>query len=339
MSFAADAGDVAAAYLDTGNYRRAAEVLQSALAGDPGNAVLLARYAQARLGLKDYGGAASAAYSALGVAPTDAYAKRVYALALHGLGRYHDAMWMAWRTVTEHPDDYRSHYIYAHLLRQSGFDHDALMVINEAVRLNPTSADCLVLRGDISRLMWNRSAAEADYQEALRLEPDHASAVHNLAVSRLRWGSLTTAVRGFLGAGRLDPQLGPLARDNIGAVLIRVLRLATASVVFLAVALIVTGSAHDMNQSTVLPRVFTVVLSAMLGAVVVWVVRSVPRPTLRAVLRERFLLVIRLVFLMVAIVIGIGTALIGAAPLAGVLGPVLLLGVIGLTVLGWLVGQ
>ncbi|MDX1874321.1 tetratricopeptide repeat protein [Mycolicibacterium sp. 120266] len=339
MSLAADAGDVAAAYLDTGNYQRAAEVLQSALAGDPGNTVLLARYAQARLGLKDYAGAASAAYSALGVAPTNAYAKRVYALALHGLGRYHEARWMAWRTVTEHPDDYRAHYIYAHLLHLAGFDHDAFLVINEAVRLNPASADVRVLRGDISRLMWNRSAAEADYHEALRLEPDNASAVHNLAVSRLRWGSLTTAVRGFLGAGRLDPELGPLARKNIGAVLIRVLRLATASVVFLAVALIAMGGTHDLHHSTVLPRVFAVVLSAGLGAVVVWVVRSVPRPTLRTVLRQRFLLVIRLAFLMVAMAIGIGTALIGAASVAGVLGPVLLLGVIGLTVLGWLVGQ
>ncbi len=91
-------GDVAVAYLETRNYRRAAEVLQSALAEDPDNAVLLARYSQAMLGLKDYWRAASAAHAALG-APDNEHAMRLYTAALRGQRRLSDALWMARKTV------------------------------------------------------------------------------------------------------------------------------------------------------------------------------------------------------------------------------------------------
>lgn len=339
MSTAANAGDAAVAYLDAGDYQRAVEVLQAALAHDPGNGPLLARYAQARLGLRDYRGAASAAHAALGVMPGNAYLERVYALALYGLGRRQEALQLAWRSTTEHSDDPMSFSLYARLLHQAGFDREALPVINEALRLNPTSADALVLRGDIALRTVNRSAAESDYHHALRLEPGHAAAMHNLAVTRLRWGVLTKALRGFLDAGRLDPQLGPAVRDSVGAILIRVLRLATASVVFVATAMIVVGSVQELHHSTLVPRVFTAALSLVLGAAIVWVMGNVPGPMLVAVLQKRLVLALRLLFVVVATGIGAVIAVVGAPTAAGVLGPVLLLGVIGLTLLGWLVGQ
>lgn len=331
-------GDVAAVYLETANYRRAAEVLQSALAQDPNNAVLLARYAQACLGLKDPWRAAHAAYAALG-APDNEHAMRLYTLALRGLGRLDEARWMAWRNVMEHPDNYRAHYLYAEMLRATGFKTNALTEVNEALRLNPNSADALVLRGDIQREFWGKAAAEADYGAALQLEPDHAAAVHNLAISRLRWGSLTAAVRGFLGAGQLDPDLGRLARRNVGVVLIRVLRLATAVAGLLAVALIVVMARHESALSTLVPRIFAAILTAGLIAAIAWIVRSVPRPVLRAVLRERALLGARLVFVSVAALAGIVVVLVGSTSVTDVFGSLLLLGTIGLTMLGWLVGQ
>ena len=42
-----------------------------------------------------------------------------------------------------------------------------------------------------------------------------------------------------------QPALRPLVIDNVGLALVRVLRMATASVVFPAVALIVVMAAHD----------------------------------------------------------------------------------------------
>ncbi|KWX21370.1 tetratricopeptide repeat protein [Mycolicibacterium wolinskyi] len=333
------AGFVAQAYLDSGNYARAEEVLRSALAADPNNADLLAGLARAKIGQKDYYAAALAAHSALAAAPDSEYTKRLYALALQGQGRLPEALWMAWKTVTEHPDVYLAHYVYASMLYSAGHAQQALVAVNEALRLNPASADSWVLRGDIYRSFWGFAAAEADYHEAIRLEPDHASAVNNLAVSRLRRGKTGMALHGFLGAGRLDPGLGELARRNVGVALTGVLRWTTASVVFMAVALIVVAAMHEEGRATVVPRLFAAALTAGFVAVIVWVFRRVPWPALRAVLRERFLLALRLLFVGFAVLAGLAVTVVGSTPLTDVLGPLLLMGVVGFTVLGWLTGQ
>lgn len=339
MTAGAGPGEVAEAYLSTRNYQRAAEVLESALAEDPNHDGLLAQYARAQLGLKDYDGAAQAAYAALASAPGDQHVMRVYALALNGQGRRGEALQMAWRAATENPHIHSVHYTYASLLLEAGRPRDALDVIDEALRLQPESADSLVLRGDIHRALGSFTAAEDNYEAALRLEPDHASAVHNLAVNRLKWGKLTTSIKGFLGAGRLDPALGELARRNIGVALIRVLRVSTASVILLSIVLIAVTTSHENAQSTVAPRVFIALLTLGLAGVIVWLMRSVPRPTLRAVLRERGFLAVRLAFLAFAIIAGMITAVVGATPLTEVFGPLLLFGAVCLRVYGWLSGE
>lgn len=339
MTAGAGPGEVAEAYLSTRNYQRAAEVLESALAEDPNHDGLLAQYARAQLGLKDYDGAAQAAYAALASAPGDQHVMRVYALALNGQGRRGEALQMAWRAATENPHIHSVHYTYASLLLEAGRPRDALDVIDEALRLQPESADSLVLRGDIHRALGSFTAAEDNYEAALRLEPDHASAVHNLAVNRLKWGKLTTSIKGFLGAGRLDPALGELARRNIGVALIRVLRVSTASVILLSIVLIAVTASRENAQSTVVPRVFIALLTLGLAGVIVWLMRSVPRPTLRAVLRERGFLAVRLAFLAFAIIAGMITAVVGATPLTEVFGPLLLFGAVCLRVYGWLSGE
>ncbi|OBG52904.1 hypothetical protein A5669_23460 [Mycolicibacterium fortuitum] len=339
MTAGAGPGEVAEAYLSTRNYQRAAEVLESALAEDPNHDGLLAQYARAQLGLKDYDGAAQAACAALATAPGDQHVMRVYALALNGQGRRQEALQMAWRAATENPHVHSVHYTYASLLLEAGRPRDALDVIDEALRLQPESADSLVLRGDIHRALGSFTAAEDNYEAALRLEPDHASAVHNLAVNRLKWGKLTTSIKGFLGAGRLDPALGELARRNIGVALIRVLRVSTASVILLSIVLIAVTASHENSQSTVVPRVFIALLTLGLVGVIVWLMRSVPRPTLRAVLRERGFLAVRLAFLAFAIIAGMITAVVGATPLTEVFGPLLLFGAVCLRVYGWLSGE
>ncbi|WP_055112009.1 tetratricopeptide repeat protein [Mycolicibacterium peregrinum] len=320
-SAAAGPGAVAEAYLDTRNYQRAAEVLQSALAEDPNDAGLLAQYARAQLGLKDYDGAAQAAYAALATAPGDEHVMRVYALALNGQGRRQEALQMAWKAATENPHIHSAHYTYASLLLEVGRPRDALDVIDEALRLYPESANSLVLRGDIHRALGNSTAAEDNYQAALRLEPDHASAVHNLAVNRLKWGKLTTSIKG------------------IGVVLTRVLRVSTLSVILLSIVLIAVTATHENSQSTVVPRIFIALLALCLAGVMVWLVRSVPWPTLRAVLRERGFLAVRLVFLVFAIIAGTITAVVGATPLTEVFGPLLLFGAVCLRVYGGLSGE
>lgn len=263
--------------------------------------------------------------------------RHAHVLALHVHGRLPEALAAAFDVLTSYPNSLRAQYTYASLLREAGRDRDALAVVNEALRLSPDVPDALVLRGDLYRSLSGAHAAEADYLQALRLQPGHALAVHNLAVSRLRMGTLTAAVRGLLEAGRLDPELTSLALGNIGLAVTRVLRWATASVVFLAAALIVVTAMYNEGAATVLPRVVAVLLTLPLITAIVWTVRTVPAPTLRVVVRNKRLLGVRLLFVAVAVIVGLGTA--AAAPgLAGVLGPLLLMGVVGLTVLGWMTG-
>lgn len=269
--------------------------------------------------------------------PEDEATRHAHVLALHGQGRIPEALAAAFDVLTAYPNSLRAQFTYASLLREAGRDHDALAVVNEALRLSPDSPDALVLRGDLQRSLFGAHAAEADYLQALRLQPDHALAVHNLAVSRLRMGTGAEAVRGLLDAIRHDQGLAPLALANIGLAVTRVLRWATASVVFLAATLIVVTAMRDEGTPTVLPRVVAVLLTLPLIAAIVWTVRTVPGPTLRVVVRNKRLLGVRMLFLAVAVMVGLGTA--AAAPgLAGVLGPLLLLGVVGLTVLGWMTG-
>ena len=300
---------------------------------------MLTQSAQASLGAKDYAAAASAAWAVLTVEPTHEYAMRLYALALHGLGRDADALAMAWRLVTEHPRSPLAQYTYASLLHESRMDQQASAVVDEALRLDPTNADALVLRGDIFRTTWGAKAAEQQYLQALRIEPNHAVATHNLAVSRLRWGTLTQAVRGLLVADRMNPALRPMVIDNIGLAMARVLRMATASVVFLAVALIVVMAANDDGMSTVLPRIAAGVLGVALVVPLVWVVRTVPAAVLSVVVQQRLLLGARIAFVALAVVLGVVTAAVGSNPVSDVAGTLLLFGVFGLTVLGYVTGS
>ncbi|KMO70074.1 tetratricopeptide repeat protein [Mycolicibacterium chlorophenolicum] len=291
--------------------------------------------------MSDTGGASdvAAAWAALTADPHNEHAMRLYTLALSRQGRTADALTMAWRMLSEHPLSASAQYTYAGLLHESGQGAQALAVVNEALRLDSSNADALVLRGDIYRSTWGAAAAEAQYLEALRLSPNHALATHNLGVSRLRWGTLTQAVRGLLASVRLEPALRPLAIDNIGLAVTRVLRMATASVVFLAVALIVVMAAHDDALPTVIPRIVAGVLGVALAVPLVWVVRTVPVPVLACVVRQRLLLGVRATFVVLAVVLGVVTAGVGSNPVSDVAGTLLLFGVFGLTVLGWVTGS
>lgn len=339
MSDTGGASDVAAACLAREDYPQAVHVLRTALAADPHNVTMLVQYAQGCLGVKDHTAAASAAWAVLNIEPSNEHAMRLYTLALHGQGRGADALSMAWRLVTEHPRSALALYTYASLLHESRQDQQALPVLDEALRLDPTNPDALVLRGDIFRSVWGAKAAEQQYLQALSIAPDHAVAHHNLAVSRLRWGSLTQAVRGLLAADRMNPALRPMVIDNVGLALARVLRMATASVVFLAVALIVVMAADDDGMSTVLPRIAAGVLGLALVVPLVWVMRTVPGAVVSAVVRQRFLLGVRLVFVALAVLLGAVTAAVGSNPVSDVAGTLLLFGVFGLTVLGFVTGS
>jgi Flp pilus assembly protein TadD len=282
---AAEAVHLAQAYLETGNYERAREVLRRSLAEHPNDPGLLAQHARAEFLLDNYAAAAWSAYAALSAAPPDDMVMRIYALSLDGLGRAYDAMWMAWRTVTTHPNEPLAHRLYAKLLQKSRQFSSALLAVDEALRLDPTSVDALVLRGSILHDLGRIGESDASYRQALTLDPGNAEALNNIGVNRLQRGKFARAVRGFLGAAGNDPALGDLARRNIGVVLRRVLRLVTIVAALLGLLVAFAAGLHGEGHSTGTLRVITGLVTAILIAVLGRLHRVIPREVLTSVLR------------------------------------------------------
>jgi Flp pilus assembly protein TadD len=333
------AADAARNYNDVRNYQRADEVLRMALAENPTDPTLLTEYARAQLGLENYAAAGHAAYGALSAAPDDERAMRIYAAALGGQNRIAEAVWMGWRTVCAHPNVDLAHYVYAIQLKKAGQLPDALAAVNEALRLRPADADFFVLRASILTQLGRSAQADADYREALRLQPDHPDALNNLAVHRLARGKLSAALRGFLGVGRLDPALGDLARQNIAVVLVRVLRWSAVLVAVMAVTLMLMTALHDEGHPTVATRVVAGLDAAALVAVVVWVLRRVPRRTIISVMRQRGVLALRAVLLGAAVLAGVlATSLGPVGPIAAA-GPLLFLATFVTVIVGRLSGD
>ncbi|WP_029113711.1 tetratricopeptide repeat protein [Mycobacterium sp. URHB0044] len=338
------AGDVdgavalAGAYLDARNYARAHQVLRDALTGSPNSAVLLGQLARVQVLTRDYASAARSAYAALAIAPEDGFAMRIYAIALDGCGWLDDALWMAWRVATTYPDDRLTHFVYADLLLKAAQPQAALYVVGESLRLDPANADSHVLRGQILARLRRFDESTASYEEALRLDPGNASAVHNIAVNGLARSQWSSALRGFLGAARLDPELADLARRNIGTALAKSLRLATFGVVVLAFVAIGTVESTDPGSSTVEARVAAAVFTVALLAGLVWMCRIVPLRTWRSVLRIKPVLVLRLGLVVAAIPVGALATFGMADVVVAVAAPMLLLAGILVALIGRITG-
>ncbi|WP_157516720.1 tetratricopeptide repeat protein [Mycobacterium sp. MS1601] len=322
---------IARMYSDGRQYRQAADILGTALQQNPDSAALLVEMARAQLGLDNPEAAASSAFAALSVDPGHVYAMRVYALALDQLGQRHDALTLAYRAVLADSHNYLTHYTYGMLLLNAGHFLQAYTAAVEALRGGSADPEVHFLCGRILNKLGRLEESTVAYQEALRLDPEHASAEHNIAVNRLNRGHWSRALTGFLGAGRMDPELGEHVRRNVGVALIRPMRWVTLMVLVTAYFAIVS---HQPGAAA--PRVITVIAAIVTVALLVRVVRPVPRAALRSVMRARPMLAVRGGLAVYAVVVGVLSAsgLLAAVSLPAAV--VLLLATILTILIGWL---
>lgn len=304
---------VADAYIETRNYQRAREVLRSSLTQHPDDPILLSQYARTEYLLNNYASAAQSAHAALAVSPLDEFAMRMYALSLDGLGRSEDARFIAYQAVLAHPNEPRVHRLYARLLHSARQLASALEVTDKALELDANNADALILRGLILHDMGRISESDEAYRQALALEPGNAEALNNMAVNRLRSGNFGNAMRGFLGAAGSDPALGDLARRNIGAVLVKMMRRVTPAALFLGLLVAVAGSADGRSYPSIALRVMTGLMTVLLVGLVGWLIRSMPRRVLVSVLREHDFISARIVHALLAVALGIWATAFGAS--------------------------
>jgi tetratricopeptide (TPR) repeat protein len=302
---------VARFYIEIRRYDRAREVLHSSLSHHPNDPDLLAHYAQTELLLRNYMGAAKSAYAALSVAPHTELAMRIYTFALDGLGRHYDALSMAWRAVIEHPNEALPHRVYATLLQKTRQLPLALRAIEESIRLNPADVDSLVLRGFILHDLGRIRESTASYRAALRLDPTNAAALNDIAVNRLEARKLGRALRGFLAAAGLDPELGDLARKSVGAVLTQLFRRVTIIVVLLGFPIAMAGTAYSNGESTAIFRVIIGLMTVSLIAASGWLLRPLPPRVLASALREHSYVAARAVHAAIAVATGTWVTIFG----------------------------
>jgi tetratricopeptide (TPR) repeat protein len=272
-------------YAEARNYRRAEEVLRSALVHDPHNAALLTELARVQHLAGDNVEAERSILAALTATPESAYAMRIYASVLDGLGRRYEGLTWARRAVEAAPWDHLTHYEYARLLTMSSDAMGALPVAKEALRLAPESADVHDLLGVVLGMLGRREESTAQHQEALRLQPGHARALANIAVNHANSRRLFSALTGFRQAAQLDPHLGDEARKGITATVRMWLSVATL-VAWVALWLAVQIQRNDDAVSSgarVIAGLGALIMLVMFG----WLVRSMPRQLWASVLRQR----------------------------------------------------
>jgi tetratricopeptide (TPR) repeat protein len=272
-------------YMEARNYRRAEEVLRSALVHYPHNARLLTELARAQHFLGDNDAAAQGLEDALAHAPEDAYAMRIYAAVLDALGRRRDGLKWARKAVDAAPFDHTMHYEYARLLASSSHDPaSALPVAQEAVRLAPNDADSHDLLGNILGMLGRWDESTAAHEEALRLQPGNARAIHNLAVNRANRRNLSGALAGFTQAGRLDPHIGGDVRRSITATVRQWLSwttIAAWAALWLTVQIERNHPGHPSPAARVVTGLGCVVMLVMFGRLAYSLPRSLWGPIVR----------------------------------------------------------
>lgn len=235
----------------------AARELRAVLAVEPDNAEAATYLAQTAFLSRDYREAAAQCTNALRTAPKHQFALRIQALTLLHLDHHARARaeQSARRALALGPESAENHRILAIVLRERGRPADALEVIDRAAELDPADPDIHLVRGSVLRRLGRSGTrhrpgpAVAAYREALRLQPENAGAVHDLALVDLDRGRLRPALRGVLSAAAMDPTLTPLIRGNVAVVIRRAARRVHWCLAAIALLSLVLGSFPDATAA------------------------------------------------------------------------------------------
>ncbi|WP_067569372.1 tetratricopeptide repeat protein [Nocardia acidivorans] len=211
-----------------GRLEAARETLGEVLAGEPEDVVALADMANVVLRLRDYGRAVEYSAAALRGDPENTFAWRVRALGELGMARDAElgpevvaehrarARVAAERAVKIAPEDTDNLRILASTTR----DQDpaaALATLDTALEIDPDDVSVHLLRGFILRrnMKGRTEQAAAEFREALRLDPENAEALYELALIDIEGGDRETGSAQLRRVALLDPGYGTAVRDHL----------------------------------------------------------------------------------------------------------------------------
>ena len=235
----------------------ALQAITPALAADPTDPRLLGLLVRTLRGLGERERAIDAARQLLTAAPSDPYALRLAMLVLLDVGWVDEAIGLAGRAVSLDPQNAANHLALSRAWAQSprpGAVERQLAAAREAVLLDPNSPDAQVQIGVALAASAEIEAARAAYHEALRLAPGNSAALNNLAVLDLQAGTPAAATRNLAAALAAHPQ-GAVARRNLDAVALRVLRRAGWWLVVTPIPALVAAAADRVGLARALGAV------------------------------------------------------------------------------------
>jgi tetratricopeptide (TPR) repeat protein len=125
---------------------------------------------------------------ALADQPDDPQALAFLALSQIEQGKGDEALEAARDAVGLAPQEAFFHYVHAHVLRNMDRTDDAFRAVQEAIRLDPTDADCFALLSSIELARSSWPAALEAAENALTLNPEHVGAANLRAMALVRLG-------------------------------------------------------------------------------------------------------------------------------------------------------
>lgn len=261
--------------LDLGRHSQAEEIIRAHLATDPASAEALRLLVLALLGQERAAEALDAAEAAVREDPEEEHGFRLLSIVYARLDRSDDAVGAAREAVRAAPGMWQTHYTLGMALRTGRLprSRDALACANEAVRLAPHQSSPHNLAGLCLDDLRMPVEARRAYEEALRLDPQSATALNNLAATSAQRGRLTAAGR-LLSAGlSADPQEAML-HYNYDRLLLRLMLYLSLALLGLAVTQAILAAEHAPYLARVATTLALVVIYVVATA---RVARSLPR--------------------------------------------------------------
>jgi tetratricopeptide (TPR) repeat protein len=207
--------------VELGRYREARAEVAQYLATDPDSAIGLCLLATCELNLDKHHAALYAADRALTTIPEEDWPLRLRALALHKLGESAAAVEAAEAAVRADPSFWANHHTLANV-SVTVDKHTAHAAAAAAVELAPHQPEAYVTLGLTLSHLKRRREERAAYAEALRLDPENAYALNNLAAADINRARLSRGTRNLVAGLRLAPSEQILQR-NLDAMVMRLM--------------------------------------------------------------------------------------------------------------------
>jgi len=127
--------------------------------------------------------------------------------AFERLDRVSDAIHAFKKALEQSPDYAPAHFNLGKLLAEQGDPATAERELLETIRLEPQLVQPSIVLADIYEKRLRFDAAEAHFQRALSLEPNHAGTLLNFGMFQFRQGRIDNAVECFVRAKTIDAGL------------------------------------------------------------------------------------------------------------------------------------